>query len=52
MPGPACLPDSANERSGNGEGVVLVHRGFFGVGDISEAAYNWRNTMLLVSVDY
>jgi len=51
IPGPACPADSGNEESGNGEGVVHVHRGFHGVGGtLSEAGYNWRNPMMLVEV--
>ena len=50
IPGPACPDDSGNEASGEGEGVVHVHRGFHGVGDLSEAGYDWRNPMMLVEV--
>jgi hypothetical protein len=51
IPGPACAQiDSGNESSGSGEGVVHVHRGFFGVGDLPQAGYDWRNPMVLVEV--
>jgi hypothetical protein len=51
MPGPACAEiDSGNMSSGSGEGVVHVHRGFFGVGDLPQAGYDWRNPMVLVEV--
>ena len=50
IPGPACPADSGNEESGDGEGVVHVHRGFHGVGDLSEAGYDWRNPMILFEV--
>jgi hypothetical protein len=51
MPGPACAAiDSENVHSGGGEGVVHVHRGFFGVGDLPQAGYDWRNPMVLVEV--
>jgi hypothetical protein len=50
MPGPGCPPNSGNVRSGGGEGVVHVHRGFSGVGDLPQAGYDWRNPMVLVEV--
>ena len=52
IPGPACAAiDPNNVRSGNGEGFVHVHRGFFGVGgDLSAAGYDWRNPMVLYEV--
>ena len=53
IPGPACADiDTDNVRSGNGEGFVHVHRGFFGVGpDLSQVGYDWRNPMLKVEVE-
>ena len=51
IPGPACAGIVNNERSGNGEGFVHVHRGIQGVGpDLSAAAYDWRNPMLQIAV--
>jgi len=53
IPGPACADiDSGNERSGNGEGFVHVHRGFHGVGrnGLEPVQYDWRNPMMRVSV--
>mmetsp|Transcript_3135 Transcript_3135/g.6751 ORF Transcript_3135/g.6751 Transcript_3135/m.6751 type:complete len:241 (-) Transcript_3135:34-756(-) len=51
IPGPSCNAfDTNNERSGNGEGYVHVHRGFFGLGDLPEDRYDWRNPMMRVSV--
>jgi hypothetical protein len=50
IPGPACLANSGNVGSGGDEGVVHVHRGFFGVGDLPQADYDWRNPMVLVEV--
>ena len=52
IPGPACANiTAANVRSGNGEGFVHVHRGFFGIGpDLSQAGYDWRNPMLQIEV--
>ena len=48
IPGPACAEfDAGNVRSGNGEGFVHVHRGFFGIGgDLSQAGYAWLNPMV------
>ena len=50
IPGPACDMESGNSADGNGEGFVHVHRGFFGVGDLSEAGYDWRNPMVKYEV--
>ncbi|CAB9506062.1 Spondin_N [Seminavis robusta] len=51
IPGPACAGVSSdNEASGNGEGFVHVHRGFFGVGDLSQSGYDWRNPMMKVEM--
>ncbi|CAB9523249.1 Spondin_N [Seminavis robusta] len=51
IPGPACDAVTGNARSGNGEGFVHVHRGFFGVGDLSQPGYDWRNPMMRVEMD-
>lgn len=50
IPGPACADVEGNVRSGNGEGHVHVHRGFFGVGDLSASGYDWRNPMMHVEM--
>jgi hypothetical protein len=52
IPGPGCADVSTeNVRSGNGEGFVHVHRGFFGVGTLLPTqAYDWRNPMMRVVV--
>jgi hypothetical protein len=52
VPGPACPMGSGNAVDGNGEGIVHVHRGVHGVSDLTESVYDWRNPMLLVTVDY
>ena len=53
IPGPGCPMGSGNVASGNGEGVVHVHRGMHGVGDLAASAYDWRNPMMRVEVyDY
>jgi hypothetical protein len=48
IPGPACPSDSGNVRSEGGEGFVHIHRGFFGVGNLSKDEYDWRNPVMLV----
>uniref|UniRef100_A0A7S3YR07 Uncharacterized protein n=1 Tax=Lotharella globosa TaxID=91324 RepID=A0A7S3YR07_9EUKA len=41
IPGPACAPMSGNKRATKGaEGFVHVHRGFFGINEGSDAAFN------------
>ena len=51
IPGPACAGiDGGNERSGDGEGFVHVHQGFFGIGDLADGRYDWRNPMAQVIV--
>lgn len=57
IPGPACadveVTKQGNLASGNGEGFVHVHRGFFGVGpDLSQAGYDWRNPMMQVEMEF
>jgi hypothetical protein len=50
MPGPACADFPGNTADGNGEGFVHVHQGFFGIGDLPDARYDWRNPMAQVKV--
>lgn len=51
IPGPACDASSGNVASGNGEGFVFVHRGFFGIGDeLLQSGYDWRNPVMMVEV--
>ena len=38
--------DSGNERSGMGEGFVHLHCGFFGIGDLSQVGFYWRNPVV------
>jgi hypothetical protein len=49
IPGPAC-PNSPNDISGGGEGVVHVSRGVHGIEDLDASIYDWRNPMMLVNV--
>lgn len=52
IPGPGCAGvDGDNVISGNGEGFVHVHRGFFGIGDLPADRYDWRNPMMRVVVN-
>lgn len=51
IPGPACPQDSGNVRSGNGEGIVHVHRGFFGLNpDLPANRYDWKNPVMRVEL--
>lgn len=56
IPGPACadveVAKQGNVASGNGEGFVHIHRGFFGVGDLSQTGYDWRNPMMRVEMEF
>lgn len=52
IPGPACGGVAGNVMDGNGEGIVHVHRGVHGISELTESVYDWRNPMLLVTVDY
>lgn len=53
VPGPACASiNTDNIRSGNGEGFVHVHRGFFGIGDLNRTDFDWRTPMMRVSVSF
>ena len=49
IPGPACPEGSGNARDPE-EGVVHVHNGVHGVGDLAPAAYDWRNPVARVVV--
>ena len=50
IPGPACPEDSGNLPTESGEGFIHVHRGFHGVGELSEANYDWRNPVAEVFI--
>lgn len=51
IPGPACAEVTGNVRSGNGEGVIHVHRGVHGIADLGASVYDWRNPMIAVTVE-
>ena len=51
IPGPACSASSGNAVSGNGEGFVHIHRGFFGIGgQLSQQGYAWLNPMIRIEI--
>lgn len=48
IPGPACGGEGNSAE--DGEGFIHIHRGFHGVGDLAEAAYDWRNPVAVITV--
>jgi len=51
IPGPACNNVSEeNNRCGDGEGFVHVHRGIQGIGQLVKSDTDWRNPMMRVVV--
>lgn len=51
IPGPACPKNSENIRSGNGEGFVMVHRGFHGLTkELPATEYDWRNPLIRIEM--
>lgn len=48
IPGPACGAVNKTNDAAKGEGVILVHRGLFGTGNLTQSVYDWRNPMLQV----
>ena len=51
IPGPACPAGSGTVQSGNGEGYVHIHRGFFGIGGtLSQQGYDWKNPVIQIEV--
>ena len=51
IPGPGCAGNTnKTDDAGAGEGVILVHRGMFGIGDLAQSTYDWRNPMLRISI--
>ena len=47
-----AVAKQGNIASGNGEGFVHIHRGFFGKGDLSQSGYDWRNPMMRVEMEF
>eukprot|EP00545_Synedropsis_sp_CCMP1620_P007956 CAMPEP_0119006942 /NCGR_PEP_ID=MMETSP1176-20130426/2653_1 /TAXON_ID=265551 /ORGANISM="Synedropsis recta cf, Strain CCMP1620" /LENGTH=213 /DNA_ID=CAMNT_0006958979 /DNA_START=198 /DNA_END=839 /DNA_ORIENTATION=+ len=50
IPGPACSSVDGNTADGNGEGFVHIHPGFFGIGNLPDGRYDWKNPMVQVKV--
>lgn len=52
IPGPpsACQGEGFNPSRDGAEGVVHVHRGIHGVGDLLAATYDWRNPVAQIVV--
>ena len=51
VPGPPCSEDSGNARVTEGaEGIVLIHRGIHGTGDVSPSRYDWRGPIAKITV--
>lgn len=48
IPGPHCGGEGYN--AADGEGYVHVHAGIHGAGDLSVAAYDWRNPVAKVTI--
>lgn len=51
LPGPPCSEDSGNARVTEGaEGIVLIHRGIHGTGDVTPSRYDWRGPVAMITV--
>lgn len=48
VPGPAC--NGTGTDASDGEGLVHVHRGIHGVGQLDSAEYDWRNPVAHISI--
>ena len=49
IPGPPCEPTSGNAHE-DGEGIVTVHSGIYGEGDIPAADFDWRGPTSMISI--
>ncbi len=49
IPGPTCQGEGGSPGVG-GEGFVHVHAGIHGIGDLSPAAYDWRNPVASITI--
>ena len=49
VPGPAC-GGAALSPADSGEGMVTIHNGIHGVGDLNAALYDWRNPVARVVI--
>lgn len=51
VPGPACAGLQDNDGlDPDGEGVVHIHRGVHGIGDLDASLYDWRNPVMRVHI--
>ncbi|TQV71813.1 hypothetical protein FKG94_19410 [Exilibacterium tricleocarpae] len=49
IPGPTCQGEGASPGAG-GEDFVHIHAGIHGIGDLSPAAYDWRNPVARITI--
>lgn len=49
IPGPVCHGEPGSPGAG-GEGVVHIHAGIHGIGDLDAATYDWRNPAAKVTI--
>ena len=49
VPGPACGGEALSP-SDSGEGIVTIHNGIHGVGDLNAAILDWRNPVAKVTI--
>ena len=50
IPGPVCQGEPGSPGAG-GEGVVHIHAGIHGIGDLDPAIYDWRNPAARVTIE-
>ncbi len=51
LPGPPCAEDSGNARvTEDAEGIVFIHRGIHGTGDVTPSRYDWRGPVAKITV--
>ena len=48
IPGPACSGQDNDGMDPDGEGMIHVHRGVHGVGNLTASVYDWRNPVMKV----
>lgn len=53
MPGPACdgFAREGTNLMEDGEGIIHIHRGFHGIGDLAVERYDWRNPVMKVEFE-
>ena len=50
LPGPPCDPAGTNDHVDEVDGVVHIHNGIHGIGDLSAAERDWRNPVAVVYI--